>query len=249
MISRRSVIAALAAAGLIAAAAPAWAAYPEKPIRLVVPFSPGGGTDAIARALGTLLSQSLGQTVLVDNRPGASTMIGSEFVAKAAPDGYTLLIATLAHAVNPSMQHNMAFDTEKGVRAGHADRQLVQRPGRAPGQQVPQRGRRDRRGQGQSRQALLRLAGVAARRPIWRANCSTTSPMSSCCTFLTAAPGRPLIDVLGGRVDMMFATNAASAPLHRRQAVARARDHCAGGQVAGARRPEHRRDHSRLQPR
>ena len=77
------------------------AAYPDKPIRLVVPFAPGGGTDLIARTLGAGMSNELGQQVIIDNKPGAGTIIGTDAVAKSPPDGYTIVIATFAHAVNP----------------------------------------------------------------------------------------------------------------------------------------------------
>lgn len=95
------------------AATTAFAAFPDKPIRLVVPFAPGGGTDLIARTLGAGLSQVLGQTVLVDNKPGAGTIIGTDAVAKSPPDGYTLVVATFAHAVNASLQPRLPFDTER----------------------------------------------------------------------------------------------------------------------------------------
>ena len=79
-------------------------AYPSKPVRLVLPYPPGGGTDVIARPLAQKLSESLGQQVIVDNRGGAGGNIGMEFVAKAPPDGYTLLFAlTAQYAVNPTL--------------------------------------------------------------------------------------------------------------------------------------------------
>src|SRR5687767_1846986 len=87
----------------LAVAATATAAYPERPIRLVVPFAPGGGTDLIARTLGAGMSRELGQQVVIDNKPGAGTIIGTDLVAKSAPDGYSIVIATFAHAINPSM--------------------------------------------------------------------------------------------------------------------------------------------------
>ena len=85
--------------------------YPSKPLRLVVPFPAGGGTDIIARTLGDRMAADLGQPVIIDNRPGAGTMIGTDNVAKSAPDGYTLLIATFAHAVNPSLQAKVPYNT------------------------------------------------------------------------------------------------------------------------------------------
>jgi len=88
-------------------------AWPTRSIRLVVPFSPGAGTDALSRILATRLSDSLGQPVVVDNRPGAGGTIGTEIVAKAAGDGYTLLFAPAAHAINPSIYPKLGYDTEK----------------------------------------------------------------------------------------------------------------------------------------
>jgi tripartite-type tricarboxylate transporter receptor subunit TctC len=92
-------------------AAAATAAYPEKPVRLVVPFAPGGGTDVIARSLGAEMSKELGQTVIIENKPGAGTIIGTDLVAKSPADGYTLVVATFAHAVNPSLHPKLPFST------------------------------------------------------------------------------------------------------------------------------------------
>jgi len=106
----RRLCAAIAATTLAATAA--LAAFPDKPIRLVVPFAPGGGTDLIARTLGVGMAQTLGQPVVVENKPGAGTIIGTDAVAKSPPDGYTLVVATFAHAVNPSLQPRLPFATD-----------------------------------------------------------------------------------------------------------------------------------------
>jgi tripartite-type tricarboxylate transporter receptor subunit TctC len=98
---------------LTLAASVAVAAYPDKPVRLVVPFAPGGGTDLIARTLGAGMSKELGQQVIIDNKPGAGTLIGTDNVAKSPADGYTLVMASFAHAVNPTLQPKMPFDTDK----------------------------------------------------------------------------------------------------------------------------------------
>lgn len=97
---------------LAAFAGAAHADFPEKPVRIVVPFAPGGGTDLIARTLGLGMSQVLGQTVIVENKPGAGTVIGTDLVAKSAPDGYTLVIATMAHAVNPSLLSKLPYNND-----------------------------------------------------------------------------------------------------------------------------------------
>jgi len=101
---------ALAALVLCASAQAASAAYPDKPITLVVPWAPGGSTDIIARAIGQQLTTSMGQQVLVENRAGASGNLGAGLVAKAKPDGYTVLIDTMTTlAVNPALMANMPF--------------------------------------------------------------------------------------------------------------------------------------------
>jgi tripartite-type tricarboxylate transporter receptor subunit TctC len=85
--------------------------YPSKPIRMVVPFTPGGTTDILARTVGQKMGEAWGQPVVVDNRPGAGGNIGSELVAKSAPDGYTLLMGTIStHAINASLYKRLPFD-------------------------------------------------------------------------------------------------------------------------------------------
>jgi tripartite-type tricarboxylate transporter receptor subunit TctC len=93
------------------------AEYPEKPIRLVVPFPPGGVTDVVARLMAERLSAELGQQVVVDNKTGAGGVIAGEIVAKAAPDGYTLLLTTPNHTINAAFRSTMPYDTEKDLRA------------------------------------------------------------------------------------------------------------------------------------
>jgi len=100
----------IAAALLLAAGGTSGQAFPVKPIRIVVPAAPGGGTDILARLLSPKLTELLGQTVIVDNRAGAATNIGTEIVARSAPDGYTVLIATTPHAINPSLFGKLPFD-------------------------------------------------------------------------------------------------------------------------------------------
>lgn len=89
-------------------------AYPDHTIRLVVPFVAGGSTDTLGRVLAQKLSEKLGQPIVVDNRPGAGGNIGTEYVARATPDGYTLILGTIStHGINPSLYRNIPFNAEK----------------------------------------------------------------------------------------------------------------------------------------
>src|SRR5215217_2680659 len=115
-IGRRSLVAAALAAPLLSSAGRAQAAWPTKPIRIVVPFNPGGAIDALVRVIADGLTARLGQQVLVDPKPGANTIVGSEIVAKAAPDGYTFLITTNStHTNNPSLYAKLPFDPARDL--------------------------------------------------------------------------------------------------------------------------------------
>ncbi len=112
----------IAKTGLLAlallAASPACAQdYPNKPLRLVAPFSPGGATDVLARIVGQKLSERMGQPVVVENRVGAGGNIGAEQVAKAAPDGYTLLMGGVPHAIGASLYSKLGYDMVKDLTA------------------------------------------------------------------------------------------------------------------------------------
>jgi tripartite-type tricarboxylate transporter receptor subunit TctC len=84
--------------------------YPNRPIRLIVPFAPGGFTDVVARILGQKLSVSLGQQIVVENKPGAGSTIGTDFVAKSPPDGYTILMVSSTHVISPWIYKNLPYD-------------------------------------------------------------------------------------------------------------------------------------------
>jgi tripartite-type tricarboxylate transporter receptor subunit TctC len=103
------------AAWLLAAFSPAAAsaAYPDRVIRIVVPFAPGGGTDVVARTLAQQMASDLGANIVVENKPGAGTIIGTQAVATSEPDGYTLLMGTFANAVNPSLNAKLPYDPHK----------------------------------------------------------------------------------------------------------------------------------------
>jgi tripartite-type tricarboxylate transporter receptor subunit TctC len=98
---------------LVAAADAAAEAFPTRPIRLIVPYPPGGGTDIVGRVLGQKLHESLGQPFVIDNRGGAGGTIGTAVAAKSAPDGYTLLLVPTSHVINPSIYAKLPYDTEK----------------------------------------------------------------------------------------------------------------------------------------
>jgi len=184
--------------------------YPNRPIRLIVPFSAGGGTDTIARSLGSLMATRFSQPVIIENRPGGSTIIGSDVVAKSPPDGYTLLVATLAHAVNPSMQPKMPYDTDSAFAAvtliGSSHNVLVVRPD-SPFRTV---------------QDIIDAAKKSPDKYTFASQGGGTSAHLAGELFKNLAKvdlvhvpykgaGPALTDLLGGQVDMMFATNAAVA--------------------------------------
>ena len=203
------LVAALAATAL--AASSAIAAFPDKPVRLVVPFAPGGGTDAIARTLAVGMGQALGQSVIVENKPGAGTIIGSDLVAKSAPDGYTLVVATFAHAVNPSLMQRLPFDTDKAfapvILLARGPNVLVVRA------DSPYKSVQDVLAAARAKPGKLTYAsqgnGTSAHLAGEMFDYLAKVQMSHV-PYKGAGPA--MTDLLGGQVDMMFATAAASKP-------------------------------------
>jgi tripartite-type tricarboxylate transporter receptor subunit TctC len=124
----RAIFFAVAAATLAATPSSAQSAadkYPERPIKIIVPFAPGGSTDILARVIGQKMLENWGQQVIVETRPGAATVIGTGAAAKADPDGYTLIIVVSNHATNPSLNANLPYDAIK-------DFEFITLLGRAP---------------------------------------------------------------------------------------------------------------------
>jgi tripartite-type tricarboxylate transporter receptor subunit TctC len=111
--SRRRGCAAFAVLALAFSTAAVAQQYPNKPVRMIVPFAPGGNTDIIARVFAPKMGEILGQQVIIDNRGGAGSTIGTEAVARAAPDGYTLLMVSAAHTINPAMIKKLNYDSVK----------------------------------------------------------------------------------------------------------------------------------------
>lgn len=112
---RRSLSLAVTAIAIYAATAAQAQTYPVKPVRIIVPYAAGGGTDTVARFVAQHLTTQWGQQIIVDNRPGAGTNIGTEAVVKAAPDGYMLLMGGAANAINMSLMRKMPYDTTKDL--------------------------------------------------------------------------------------------------------------------------------------
>ncbi len=187
---------------------PALADFPDKPIKIVVPFSPGGGTDLVARTLGQLMAQDLGQPILIDNKPGASTIIGTDAVAKSAPDGYTLVMATLAHAVNPSLQSKLPYSQDSAF----APVMLV---GRSPNVLVvradsPFKTVKDIVAADKAKPGKLSYASQGAGTSAHLAGALFNHLAKTDITHIPyKGAGPALTDLLGGQVDMMFATASA----------------------------------------
>ena len=109
----RAVATRLLAVVLACTAAPALAAYPDKPIKIIVGFTPGGTADSVARILSVAMGARLGQTMVVENRAGANGNLATEFVQRSAPDGYTIFFTSIGHAVNPSLYKDAKYDPVK----------------------------------------------------------------------------------------------------------------------------------------
>src|SRR4051812_19674149 len=110
MRSNAVVAALVCAVGSVAGVAQAQS-FPSKPVRLIVPLAPGGPSDILARTIAAKMSEGLGQSVVVDNRPGAGGVVGTDIVAKSPPDGYTLILVSNSLAINASLQPKLPYDT------------------------------------------------------------------------------------------------------------------------------------------
>ena len=206
-LARRQLPALALALGAAALPSRARAAYPDRPVRIIVPFTPGGGSDIAARVMSEGMARELGQPVIVDNKPGAGTVIGNDFVAKSAPDGYTLLLASFAFAVMPSVQPKLPY---AGIGA-FAPVVLI---GRSPNVLLVNASKPFR--------SVADLVAAARKDPgalSYASFGNATSAHLAGALFahlagvdLTHVPyrgsGPALTDLLAGRVDMLFATAA-----------------------------------------
>ena len=184
------------------------AAFPDKAVKIVVPFSPGGGTDLIARSIGSGMAKALGQSVIIENKPGAGTIIGTDMVAKSPPDGYTLVISTFAHAVNPSLVTKLPYAWDKAftpvVLIGRGPNVLVVRAG------SPFKSIKD----------VISFAKANPGKLSYASQGNGTSAHLAGEMFTNLAKvemihvpykgaGPAMTDLLGGQVDMIFGTAAA----------------------------------------
>ncbi|CAN7707096.1 tripartite tricarboxylate transporter substrate binding protein [Variovorax paradoxus] len=206
--ARHAILFSLACAIGGLAAVPARAAFPDKPIKLVVPFAPGGGTDLVARTMAIAMGQELGQPVIIDNKPGAGTIIGTDAVAKSAPDGYTMVMATVAHVVNPSLQPKLPYNHDKAfapvMLVGISPNVLVVRA------DSPLKSVKDLIDAARAQPGKLSFASQGAGTSAHLAGELFKNLTKTDITHIPYRGAGPAItDLLGGQVDVMFATAAA----------------------------------------
>ncbi|KQO25611.1 LacI family transcriptional regulator [Acidovorax sp. Leaf76] len=210
MANRRALLAG-AACALVAPWVSAQA-FPSKPLRLIVPFPAGGGTDAMARALGDALSRDLGQSVIVDNRSGAGTVIGNDALAKSAPDGHSLLLNTSAIAIVPSLHPKLPYPADTAFAP-------VMLLGRAPNVAVvrmdsPMKSAADFIAQARAHPGKMAYgsAGNGTSTHLAAELLKSTAKL-----FVTHVPYRgaaPVInDVVAGQIDLAFGTLPSVAPM------------------------------------
>ena len=180
------------------------AQYPAKPVRLVVPFAAGGSTDIIGRIVAQRLAEGWGQPVVVENRPGAATTIGNDYVAKSAPDGYTLLLAPAPFVITQFIYPKLPYDGRQGLRAGRAARDDAVRARRASC------GPRERRAiarcacalPGRARSTTPRPGVAACRTSRWSS--SSRAPAWIWLHIPYKGGGPAVSDVVGGQVALLF---------------------------------------------
>ena len=202
--ARAAIASWLALAAALGSVPSAWAQeYPNKPVKIIVPFAPGGSADVYGRAVALHLQEVMKQTFIVENRPGAGSLIGTEAVAKSAPDGYTLLLMSNTHTVNESLFSNKSFDLMRDfvpiAPINYSDLVLVTRPGLGVN-------------------SIADLLKMAKAKPgaLTYASSGPGTPYHMAGELFKATAGVSLLhipykgssgarsDVLGGQVDMMF---------------------------------------------
>ncbi len=211
LLSARSRMASVIAAAAVLSVlhtVPSHAAFPDKPVRIIVPFAPGGGTDLVARSMTVVMGQELGQPVIIDNKPGAGTVIGTDTAAKSAPDGYTMVMATVAHVVNPSIQPKLPYNHDKAfapvMLVGVSPNVLVVRAS------SPHKSVKDVIAAAKASPGKLSFASQGAGTSAHLAGeLFKTLTDTNLIHIPYRGAGPALTDLLGGQVDVMFATAAA----------------------------------------
>jgi tripartite-type tricarboxylate transporter receptor subunit TctC len=202
-LGRRTLLQGTAALAALPMLARAQAAWPARPVRIVVPFPPGGTTDFVARLVGTELAKALGQPVVIENKPGAGTVIGVDTVAKAAPDGYSFVCVANSFAANQTLVRKLPYDTLKDLRPvalmGMSEHVLATHPGSGLKTLV------DLRDQAKAKPGTLSFASFGN---------GTSAHLSGEMLKLQMGldivhvpykgQGPALTDLLGGQVTMMF---------------------------------------------
>ena len=191
---------------------PAWAAYPDRPIHWVVPFPPGGAMDSIARALGEQVSRSLGQPVVVENRPGAGGNLGVAAVAKSAPDGYSMVITSIGMVTNRHLYPKLGYDPLKDFapvsQLAVVPNMLVVHPGRIKARSVI-----ELIAEAKSRPGRLTYASAGNGTSIHLAGELFASMTGVELLHVPYRGSGPAVsDLLGGQVDMMFDSIASARP-------------------------------------
>jgi tripartite-type tricarboxylate transporter receptor subunit TctC len=187
-------------------------AYPAKPVRMVVPFPAGGSADTLARILGQMLTGSWGQPLVVENRPGAGGNIGADLVAKAAPDGYTLLMGTIALAISPGIYSKLPFDIHKDFQpitmVASVPMILVVHPS------VPARSVKELLALARARPGQLTFSSAGNGTPSHLAGEMFTSMTGTKMLHVPYKGGAPaVVDLLAGQVSLML-DNSLSVPAH-----------------------------------
>jgi len=209
---RRRLALLLSLAGLLAPGVALSQAWPSKPIRLIVPFPPGGGTDAFARPLSKVLTAQLGQTIVIDNRGGAGGTLGAELAAKSPPDGYTFLMGAVHHTIAVSMYPKLGYDLRKDLMpvtvVASVPNVVVVHPQRVPVKSIDEFNRYVKSNPGKLNYGSAGN-GTTHHLTVELYKVSTG-------TFITHIPyrgaGPALQDLLAGQVDLMFDGLGSSMP-------------------------------------
>ncbi len=191
---------------------PAHAAYPDKPIRWIVPFPPGGAMDGIARTLGEQLARKFGQPVVVENKPGAGGNLGVDFVAKAPADGYTMVITSIGMVTNRHLYAKLSYDPLKDFapvsQLAVVPNMLVVNPGKVKARNV-----RDLIAEAKAKPGKLTYASAGNGTSIHLAGELFTAMTGTEVVHIPYRGSGPAVsDLLGGQVDMMFDSVASARP-------------------------------------